>query len=143
MTKHNRKNDFLILLNIFLNYFSTENFTHPLNINYKKNTKYFCLKRLYLQWIEYFTERRQKFSHIHEMCIATVSNKKYMVYEKYIKEPMQMVEYKMNMVKENSFHIINTLDRSINHPSNRNSSIFHLQTSIKTIFFEKILIYRL
>ena len=77
------------------------------------------------------------------MCIATVSNKKYMVYEKYIKEPMQMVELKMNMVKENSLHIINTLDRSINHHSNRNFSIFHLQTSIKTIFFEKILIYRL
>ena len=37
-------------------------------------------------------------------------------YEYYIKQPMQMVELNLNMIINNDPHLINALDRSINHP---------------------------
>ena len=46
-----------------------------------------------------------------------------MTYECYIKQPMQIVELKLDMIIDNNPHLINALDRKVNHPSitkNRN-----------------------
>ena len=42
--------------------------------------------------------------------------KKYMAYEYYNKQPMEMVALNLNMIIDNNPHLINALDRSVNHP---------------------------
>ena len=42
-----------------------------------------------------------------------------MTYECYIKQPKQMVGMNLNMIIYKHPHLINALDRSINHPLNR------------------------
>ena len=49
------------------------------------------------------------------MDIITVSNKSYTISEFYNKQPMQMVDMKMNMLINNNLHRINALDRNTSH----------------------------
>ena len=42
-----------------------------------------------------------------------------MKYEIYIKQPMQLVDLKLNMINDNKLHLINALYRTLNHPSTR------------------------
>ena len=56
------------------------------------------------------------------MNIKTISNKRYKDYEFYIKQPMQMVESELNMIISENPHLINSLDRSINHTLTRKYS---------------------
>ena len=46
---------------------------------------------------------------------TTVSNKTYDL-RVFIKQPMQMVEWKVNMMIDINLHLINALDKSVNHP---------------------------
>ena len=39
-----------------------------------------------------------------------------MVYDYNIKRPMQTVKLKLNMMVDDSQHLINALERSVNHP---------------------------
>ena len=39
-----------------------------------------------------------------------------MAYEYYNKQPMEMVALNLNMIIDNNPHLINALDRSVNHP---------------------------
>ena len=55
------------------------------------------LKKFFLDWIEFLSERRQRFSHIYEMNITFISAKRYMTYECSIKQLMQMVELNLIM----------------------------------------------
>ena len=50
------------------------------------------------------------------MSITTISNERYMTYECYIKQSMQMVELNLNMIVYKNLHLINALYRSVNHP---------------------------
>ena len=46
-----------------------------------------------------------------------------MTFQVYIKQPMQMVEFKLKISIDNVSHLINTLDRTaVNHPLMRKSS---------------------
>ena len=85
----------------------SQRFASELEINLSK----FHLKRFFLLWIEYFSESRCKFSHISEMCIITVSSIRYMIFEFYIKQPVQICELKLNMMIDENPHLINALDR--------------------------------
>ena len=61
-----------MILNVFDNEF------HPhIQSEFQYNNTIFHLERYILHWIEYFGERGQKFSHIYEMSITTISNKRY------------------------------------------------------------------
>ena len=79
-------------------------------------------KKISLHWIEYFIRTGHPFSHIYEMNIMTISNKKYITHEFYIKQPMQMVELKMNIIIDFNPHLLNRFDRSVKHLSNRKYS---------------------
>ena len=50
------------------------------------------------------------------MNITTISKKRYMNYEHYIKQLMQMVELNLSMMISKNPRLIKALDRSINHP---------------------------
>ena len=56
------------------------------------------------------------------MNIMTVSKKRYMTYEFYIKEPLQTIEIKLIMKNHQKPHLISSLDRSPNHVLYRNYS---------------------
>ena len=56
-----------------------------------------------------------KFSNITEMNLKTLSNKRNLTYEYYIKNPMLMVERRLNMIISRKPRLINALDRSVKH----------------------------
>ena len=58
-----------------------KNFTPFFKTDFYHNTTIITLKRYLFYWIEYFTTRGDKFSHINEMNIKTINDKKYMNYE--------------------------------------------------------------
>ena len=49
------------------------------------------------------------------MITKTISDIRNMTYEYFIKQPKHMVEFKLNMMIAKNPHLINTLDRRINH----------------------------
>ena len=51
------------------------------------------------------------------MNITSISDKKYLNYENYIKYPMQTVESKLKMTISKNPHLINSLDRNFKSPS--------------------------
>ena len=55
---------------------------------------------------------------------ATVSNKNFLTYEFYFKQPMQLVELIKNMIIDIILNLIYALDRSVNYPLIRNYSKF-------------------
>ena len=61
------------------------------------------------------------------MNITTISKKRYMTYEFRHKQPMQMVEMKLNVILDENPHLINSLNRSVNHPLVREDSLFPLE----------------
>ena len=58
------------------------------------------------------------------MSITTLSETRYMRYEYYIEQPMQMVELNLRMIISKNLLLTNALDRSINHPLIRKYSNF-------------------
>ena len=56
------------------------------------------------------------------MGIGTVSSIRHMTYDFYFRPPMQMVKLKIDMIIVENVHLIETLDRSINHPLLRKNS---------------------
>ena len=50
------------------------------------------------------------------MKIKTISDIRYMNYEYYIKQPMEMIEIRSNMNIANNPHLIKSFERSNNHP---------------------------
>ena len=50
------------------------------------------------------------------MNITTFSDKRYMNYDYYFKQRVEMVESNLNLIISKSPHVIISLDRSINHP---------------------------
>ena len=73
-------------------------------------------------WIDLFSEKGQRFYHVYEMCNTTISNKIYTALEFYSKEPLQMVDLKMNMIIDDKPHFKNANERSVKHASIRKYS---------------------
>ena len=66
---------------------------HPhIKSKLKNDKKDFPLKTFLFLRIDYFSETWYEYSHNYEMGIATIYKKKYMTYEFYIEQPMQLVE---------------------------------------------------
>ena len=76
--------------------------------------------------IEFYI-KHPNFSHISGMIFKTISDKRNMTYEYYIKQPKHMAEHKLNMINAKKPHLINTLDRRIYHPLIR--KYFHIPFS--------------
>ena len=60
--------------------------------------------------------RGYKFCKINEMFIQTISNRRDMTYKHYINQPMSMCETRLDLIIAKNPHLINSLDRSKNHP---------------------------
>ena len=91
---------------------------------FEYNTSIFHLKRFLLFWFQYYCDRGYKFSHIYEINITTISNERFMSYEIYRRQPMQMVELNLIMIASKNPLPISALDRSINQSSIRNCGNF-------------------
>ena len=50
------------------------------------------------------------------MILKTLSDERNMIDEYYIKQPKHMVEFKLDMIIDKNPHLINALDRHVNHP---------------------------
>ena len=66
--------------------------------------------------------KRYTFDRIAELNIITKANKMDMSYDFYIKQNMHAVERKLILIVAKIPHLINSLNRYINHPSNRKDS---------------------
>ena len=62
------------------------------------------------------TSKGFNISHKHKMKIKAISNKAYMNYEYYIKQPMQMIEQRLNLIFAKNPQLINLLNRGSDHP---------------------------
>ena len=52
------------------------------------------------------------FSHIHKMKIKTISNISYLNYKYYLKQPIQMIERRFNIIIAKNTQLISSLNRS-------------------------------
>ena len=84
--------------------------------DFYNNTNLNILKRYILYHIDIFIDKGREYSHIDEMHIKTVNDKKYMTYDYYMKHPMSAVELKLNMIISKNPHLIKSLNRSHIHP---------------------------
>ena len=76
-----------------------------------------------------FNNKGYSFKHIAEINIITIANKRYMSYDFYIKHNMHAVEKKLNMIIAKNPQLMNSLDRSNNHPLLKNLLTYHLITN--------------
>ena len=72
-------------------------------------------KNFFVNAIQDFN-KRYKSSHFSEINIITITNKRHKTYEFSIKHNMHAVEWRSNMNIAKNAQLINSLDRSINHP---------------------------
>ena len=75
------------------------------------------LKRFSLNWIENFSGRGYKFSHLSEMCITTISNKKFMSFDIYHRRPRQRIELELNLIFDDNPQLKRNLNIINNFPS--------------------------
>ena len=60
------------------------------------------------------------------MNITTINDERNMTYEHYIKQPMQAIESKLNMIFAKNPHLLISLNRFINQPLSRKYTDFPL-----------------
>ena len=63
--------------------------------------------------------KEYNFNHIEEMNIITISNKKDMAFDFYIKHNMPMMEWKLNAMINKNKNLINNFPKNWRHPLNR------------------------
>ena len=74
------------------------------------------MKLYLLYWLNSFILKGHKFSQMTEMNIKTISDKRNMSFQYYIKNPMHMVERRLNMTISKKPHLINELDGIVSLP---------------------------
>ena len=114
VTNHNRKLELYLVRAGFKIDF--DNFASRIQTDFHYNISLINLKQKILYWIDYFNETGYIFSHIIEMNIETISDKRNMSYNYYIKQPKHTVEIKLNQISARNPHLINALDRAVSHP---------------------------
>ena len=111
ITNHNKKFDLYYINCEFL--IETYNRLVNIEINFHHNTDYINLK----SYLFFYTEsHRIKFFNIKHMIINTISCLCNMTYKYYLNNPMSMLERRINYIINKNPHLINTLDRTKNHP---------------------------
>ena len=85
------------------------------------DSKCFLRKHL-LSKTDYFTSFGYKLSHIFEMNITFITEYRNMTYEHYLKQPKQVVEWRLNEKLSKNPELIRAFDRKISHPLNQKNS---------------------
>ena len=111
ITNHNKKFDFYYINCEFE--IEINNYLTNIEINFHHNTDYINIK----SYLFFYTESiGTKFSNINRMIINTISCLCNMNYDYYIKNPMSMLERRMNFINNKNPELINALNRNENHP---------------------------
>ena len=108
ITNHNKKIDLYLHKGVFKLAF--KNLTPPVKTEFQHNTSNIHLKRNLLYFNEYFSLKNCLFSLISEINFKTNIKKKFMTFEFYINQPMQMVELNINMIIAKNLSLSNGLD---------------------------------
>ena len=115
LTTHNKKIDFYYIDCEFgINFDS--NFTANIEISYHYDTDYINIKSYSLFYIDSCESGGYKFSNMNHMIINTISCECNMSYKNYINHPMSMLKRRINMIIAKNPQLINSLDRTKNHP---------------------------
>ena len=93
--------------NLSIHFLETEFYRNDLRVNLEDSLH---------QYINQFLEKEYIFSHIDEMNISTINDKRYMTYDHYIKSPMPAFEFKLNIILAGNPNLINSFNRSHIHP---------------------------
>ena len=113
-TNHNKKSDSYLVNRDFKLVFNK--FTAKVQTVFHHNTTFVNLKTFLLFWIEFFIRRGCKFSQNNGRNFSTIVDKMNMIYEHYVKQPMQPIELKLNMIIAKNPNLKNSLITSNNHP---------------------------
>ena len=70
----------------------------------------------YYKIFYYFTSIRCTFFNTNQVTFRTISDRCNMTYEHYMNQPMQAIELEINMIFAKDPQLINSLDRTKNHP---------------------------
>ena len=97
--------------------------------NYVLNIESEKINKIFLLYYIDCLELRYKFCHINQMNINTKSDRCNMTYNRYMNNPMSMVERQINFNIAKNPNLFNTLDRTKNHPLIRNISHILLITN--------------
>ena len=116
ISHHNKK----FCLYVYKLTFSLEfnkNFIQSIETTYESNgDDTGKMKICLLSGIKYLKSRGYIFCNIHHITIDIIGDKCNMTYEYHINQPMQAVEMELNMIIAKNPQLINSLDRSKNHP---------------------------
>ena len=121
ITNHNKKTHVYLIQCDFSLVFNND-FKPHIKTFYYQNSTFMNMKRLLLNWIDFFTERGHEFSHNNEMNTSTINDKLNMSYENYNKQPMQAVEIKLNVIIAENPNLKKSINRFHNHPLSRKYS---------------------
>ena len=91
------------------------NYTSLTEITYHSNTQFFTIKNQLLFCLKCCKSQGFKFKKINQMNINMISCMCSITYENYIKNPMPMVERRINFLIAKNPKLINSLDRNTNH----------------------------
>ena len=110
ITNHNKKLLFFLFYLVNCGFKIVFNkFTPHIKTMFCHKNSFINLKGYLLYWIEFFIERACKFFHIIEMNFTTINDEMDMTYEHHIKEPMQAVEIRLNMIIAKNLNSINSI----------------------------------
>ena len=113
VTNYNKKFDLYIVKCEFEVEFI--NFTDFKKTEFFFNTSIFNMKYYLIYYIYHIISRGRNFSYIYKMKIKTISNMNFMNYKYYLKQPMQMIERRLNMNFAKNPQLINLLKRGSGH----------------------------
>ena len=112
ITSHNKKFDFYYI-NCEFDIVTDNIYTTKIEINFHYNTDYINIK----SYLFFYTESKgTKFFIIKQMIINTISCLSDMKYEYYMKNPMSMLERRINFIINKNPELVNALYRNKNHP---------------------------
>ena len=94
-------------------------FTPHMKFEFHINETYFIYKGFHYFELIILCKKRFIFPDISEKSRTTVRTISYMNYDFDIKRPKQVCELKLSLIFDENPQLINTLDRSVNHPSFR------------------------
>ena len=112
---HNKNFDIYFLFCEFKIQFDNKS-TRDLKTDCVHNIEIEKINQCLLYSIEYLESKGYKFQNFNQMTINIISDRCNITYEIYIKNPMPMVERRINSIIAKNPQLINSLDRNKNHP---------------------------
>ena len=117
--EHNKKYDHFPIECPFILVFVDNQYSPGIETNFFNNKTMISWKNFLDNVIDDFKSKGYNFNHIEEMNITTISNKRDMTYNFYIKYNMPMIEWKLNAMINKNKNLINKFPEIWRHPLKR------------------------